>query len=187
MAPRRDRFRHACAAVVGVLPGPLARVVAPSLVGFALVNGFTFAVDLLLLTVLVDGVEVPLGTGITVAYATAAFGLSFLLNRWLNFDPERPVGVQVVLFVAVVAVNYAAIVLGVTPGSRRDRAALRARPARGRGVRGGVHVRIDALGGVRRRGGPPGRRRVRRPDQSVIGIDASWSRRVTRRCPRRCG
>lgn len=115
MAPTRVRFRRACAAVVGVLPERLARLVAPSLVGFALVNGFTFAVDLLLLTVLVDGVGLPLGIGITVAYATA-FGVSFLLNRWLNFDPERPVGVQVVLFVAVVAVNYAAIVLGVTQG-----------------------------------------------------------------------
>jgi putative flippase GtrA len=99
----------------GWLPGPLGRVVAPSLLGFALVNGFTFAVDLLLLSLLVDGLRLPLGIGITVAYATA-FALSFLLNRWLNFDPERPVGVQVVLFVAVVAVNYAAIVLGVTQG-----------------------------------------------------------------------
>jgi putative flippase GtrA len=58
---------------------------------------------------------VPLGVGITVAYATT-FTLSFLLNRRLTFDPERPVGVQVVLYVAVDAVNYAAIVLGVTQG-----------------------------------------------------------------------
>ena len=101
--------------MVGALPGPLGRVVAPSLVGFALVNGSTFAVDLLLLSVLVDGLHLPLAAGITVAYATA-FALSFVLNRWLTFDPERPVGVQVVLYVAVVAVNYAAIVLGVTQG-----------------------------------------------------------------------
>jgi putative flippase GtrA len=115
VAETRDRFRRACAAVVGGLPGPLGRVVAPSLVGFALVNGFTFAVDLVLLSLLVDGLRVPLEAAVTVAYATA-FALSFLLNRWLNFDPERPVGVQVVLFVAVVAVNYAAVVLGVTQG-----------------------------------------------------------------------
>ncbi|CAA9261230.1 MAG: hypothetical protein AVDCRST_MAG54-2491, partial [uncultured Actinomycetospora sp.] len=35
------------------------------------------------------------------------------------------------------------------PGPRRDRPALPARPARGRGVRGVVHVRRDALGRVR--------------------------------------
>lgn len=111
----QDRFRRLCAGVVGVLPGPLGRLVAPSMVGFCLVNGFTFAVDLLLLTLLIDVARLPLWLGITIAYGTA-FTLSFLLNRWLNFDPERPVGVQVVLFVAVVLVNYAAIVLGVTQG-----------------------------------------------------------------------
>ncbi|MFC5138624.1 GtrA family protein [Actinomycetospora rhizophila] len=112
----RARFRRACAAVVGVLPGPLRRVVAPSLVGFAVVNGFTFAVDLLLLSLLIDGAGLPLGAGVTVAYGTA-FALSFVLNRWLNFDAERPVGVQVGRYVAVIAVNYAVIVLGVTHGA----------------------------------------------------------------------
>ncbi|MDD7932481.1 GtrA family protein [Actinomycetospora straminea] len=111
----QERFRRICAGVVGVLPDPLERLVAPSMVGFCLVNGVTFAVDLLLLTLLIDALRLPLWLGITVAYGTA-FTLSFLLNRWLNFDPERPVGVQVVLFVAVVVVNYAAIVLGVTQG-----------------------------------------------------------------------
>ncbi|MEJ2859812.1 GtrA family protein [Actinomycetospora sp. OC33-EN07] len=109
----RERFRRACAAVVGVLPGPLRRIVAPSLVGFAVVNGFTFGVDLLLLSLLVDGLRLPLWAGVTLAYGTA-FALSFVLNRWLNFDPERPVGAQVGRYVAVIAVNYAVIVLGVT-------------------------------------------------------------------------
>ena len=107
------RFRRACAAVVGVLPGRLRRIVAPSMVGFAVVNGFTFAVDLLLLSLLIDGLGLPLGVGVTLAYGTA-FALSFVLNRWLNFDPERPLGAQVVRYVGVIAVNYGAIVLGVT-------------------------------------------------------------------------
>ena len=111
----RTRFRGACAAVVAVLPRRLRTVVAPSMVGFAVVNGFTFAVDLLLLSLLVDGLGLPLWAGITVAYGTA-FALSFVLNRWLNFEPERPVGTQIGRYVAVVAVNYAVIVLGVTHG-----------------------------------------------------------------------
>lgn len=109
----RERFRRACAAAVAVLPGRLRRVVAPSLVGFAVVNGFTFGVDLLLLWLLIDGLGLPLWAGVTVAYGTA-FALSFVLNRWLNFDPERPVGAQVGRYLAVIAVNYAVIVLGVT-------------------------------------------------------------------------
>ncbi|WP_433038501.1 GtrA family protein [Actinomycetospora sp. CA-053990] len=111
----RRRFRAACTAVVAVLPRRLRRVVAPSMVGFAVVNGFTFAVDLLLLSLLVDGLGLPLWAGITVAYGTA-FALSFVLNRWLNFEPERPVGTQIGRYVAVVAANYAVIVLGVTHG-----------------------------------------------------------------------
>lgn len=39
-----------------------------------------------------------------------------MLNRWLNFEPERPVGTQIGRYVAVVAVNYAVVVLGVTHG-----------------------------------------------------------------------
>ncbi|GAA4913846.1 GtrA family protein [Actinomycetospora succinea] len=113
MADSRERFRRACAAVVGVLPGRLRRIVAPSLVGFAVVNGFTFAVDLVLLSLLIDGLHLPLWAGVTLAYGTA-FALSFVLNRWLNFDPERPVGTQIGRYVGVIAVNYAVIVLGVT-------------------------------------------------------------------------
>ncbi|MEJ2887254.1 GtrA family protein [Actinomycetospora aeridis] len=115
MAESRERFRRACSGVVGVLPGPLRRVVAPSLVGFTLVNGVTFAVDLVLLSLLIDGLRLPLWAGITVAYGTA-FALSFVLNRRLNFDPERPVGAQIGRYVGVIAVNYAVIVLGVTHG-----------------------------------------------------------------------
>ena len=111
----RARYRRACGVVVGVLPRRLRRVVAPSMVGFAAVNGFTFAVDLLLLSLLIDGLGLPLWVGITVAYGTA-FALSFVLNRWLTFDPERPVGTQIGRYVAVVAVNYAVVVQGVTHG-----------------------------------------------------------------------
>lgn len=113
MAGTRERFRRACTAVAGALPGPLRRVVAPSLVGFAAVNGFTFAVDLLLLSLLADGVGLPLWAAVTAAYGTA-FALSFVLNRWLTFDPERPVGAQVGRYVGVIVVNYTVIVLGVT-------------------------------------------------------------------------
>ncbi|WP_328307734.1 GtrA family protein [Actinomycetospora sp. NBC_00405] len=114
-ADARTRFRSACAAVVAVLPRRLRAVVVPSMIGFAVVNGVTFAVDLLLLSLLVDGLGLPLGAGVTLAYGTA-FALGFVLNRWLNFEPERPVGTQIGRYVAVVAVNYAVVVLGVTHG-----------------------------------------------------------------------
>ncbi|WP_328526333.1 hypothetical protein [Kribbella sp. NBC_00359] len=57
---RGASFAGAMAAVVRRLPWGLSRVVPPSLLGFAVINGFTFAVDLALLTVLRSWVRLPL-------------------------------------------------------------------------------------------------------------------------------
>jgi putative flippase GtrA len=76
---------------------------------------FTFAVDLLLLTTLHGGLRWPLPVSITVAYLTA-FGLSFVLNRALNFRSHGAVGPQVTVYAAVVAVNYLVWILGVGDG-----------------------------------------------------------------------
>ena len=45
-----------------------------------------------------------------------AFGLSFVLNRALNFRSHAPVGRQAVLYVVAIGVNYAAFLLGVGAG-----------------------------------------------------------------------
>jgi hypothetical protein len=72
------------ATIVRKLPLGLADVLPPNLLGFVVINGFTFAVDLGVLTILHSGLRWPLPVSITVAYVTA-FGLSYLLNRVLNF------------------------------------------------------------------------------------------------------
>ena len=112
---RGASFSTAMAAVVRRLPWGLSRVVAPSLLGFVLINGFTFGVDLALLTVLRSGVGLPLWLAITIAYC-AAFGLSYVLNRTLNFRSHGEVGPQLALYVGVVAVNYFVWILGVGAG-----------------------------------------------------------------------
>ena len=114
-AARGERFTAVMAACVRRLPFGLAGIVAPSLLGFAVINLFTFAVDLLLLTTLHGGLRWPLPVSITVAYLTA-FGLSFALNRALNFRSHGAVGPQVVTYAAVVAVNYLVWILGVGDG-----------------------------------------------------------------------
>ena len=90
-AARGERFTAIMAACMRRLPFGLAGIVAPSLLGFAVINLFTFSVDLLLLTALHGGLRWPLPVSITVAYLTA-FGLSFVLNRTLNFRSHGPVG-----------------------------------------------------------------------------------------------
>jgi len=114
-AARGERFTAVMAACARRLPFGLAGIVPPSLLGFVVINGFTFAVDLAVLTTLHSGLSWPLPVSITVAYSTA-FGLSYLLNRVLNFRSHGAVGPQVAVYAAVVIVNYLVWILGVGDG-----------------------------------------------------------------------
>lgn len=108
-------FSRWCEAVVARLPSGLNRLVAPTFLGFALINGFTFGVDLALLTVLHGWLGLPVWLSVTVAYI-CAFGLSFVLNRTFNFHSHAPIGRQAVVYVVVVVINYLAFILGVGSG-----------------------------------------------------------------------
>lgn len=109
----RTLFQRSCERVSAALPARLRLVIPPSVVGFGAINGFTFALDVLLLSVLVRGTDLALWAAISIAYGTA-LSLSFLLNRTLNFTSERGLGIEVGRYVAVAVVNYVSIVLGVT-------------------------------------------------------------------------
>jgi putative flippase GtrA len=109
------RFARLCATVAAVLPFGLSRVVDPTFIGFALINGFTFGVDLLLLTAMHGWLQWPVEVSISLGYA-AAFGLGFVLNRTLNFRSDSPVGRQMFLYALVVAINFGVILLGVGAG-----------------------------------------------------------------------
>ena len=98
--------------VVARLPFGLSSVVAPTFLGFRLINSFTFGVDMVLLTTLHGWVNVPVPIAVTVAYA-CAFALSHILNRIFNFQNHAPVGPQFAVYVVVV-VNYLAFILGVS-------------------------------------------------------------------------
>jgi putative flippase GtrA len=106
-----DRFAGFCALVVNRLPFGIA----PNFLGFALINGFTFGVDLLLLTAFHGWWGLPLWLATTLGYS-GAFALSFVLNRTLNFRSHAPVGRQTAWYVLAIAVNYVAFLLGVTGG-----------------------------------------------------------------------
>lgn len=101
--------------MVRPLPFGLGAVVPPEFFGFVLINTATFGVDLLLLTILHGWWEVPIALAITGAYVIA-FGLSFVLNRGLNFRSHAPVGRQAALYAVAITVNYVAFILGVGSG-----------------------------------------------------------------------
>jgi putative flippase GtrA len=108
-----ERFHILCEQAVALLPFGLDSVVAPTFLGFVLINGGTFGIDLLLLAPLHGGLGVPLPIAVTVAYV-CAFALSYVLNRVLNFRSHGAVGPQVAVYVVVIAVNYLAFILGLS-------------------------------------------------------------------------
>ena len=108
-----ERFHRFCVQVVACLPFGLKRLVAPTFLGFCLINSFAFGVDLVLLTLLHGWLHAPLPVAVTVAYALA-FALSYVLNRIFNFRSHAPVGPQFAVYVVVVVVNYLAFILGVS-------------------------------------------------------------------------
>ena len=110
-----DRFHRLCEIVVARLPFGLKSVVAPTFLGFVVINSFTFGVDLVLLTLLHGALTVPLPAAVTIAYA-CAFTSSYYLNRVLNFQSHAAVGPQFAVYVVVVVVNYLAFILGVSSG-----------------------------------------------------------------------
>ncbi|MUL84690.1 MULTISPECIES: GtrA family protein [unclassified Mycolicibacterium] len=110
-----ERFHQLCVQVVRGLPAPLNSVVAPTFLGFVLINTFTFGIDLAILTVLHGGFLAPLPVAVTVGYA-GAFGLAYYLNRTLNFRSHAAVGPQLTVYVTVVVLNYLAFILGVSSG-----------------------------------------------------------------------
>ncbi len=110
-----ERFGAGMAAVVRRLPFGLDRVIAPNLLGFAVINSVTFGLDLALLTALHGGLRWPVPVSITASYVIAS-GLSYLLNRALNFRSHAALGPQAGVYAAVIVVNYLAWILGVGAG-----------------------------------------------------------------------
>lgn len=107
-----QRFHALMEVVVRWLPFGLSRVVAPSFLGFTIINGLTFGIDLALLMTFRTGLGLPVPIAFTLAYVLA-FGLSFVLNRALNFRSHAPVGPQAGLYAVAILINYLAFILGV--------------------------------------------------------------------------
>jgi putative flippase GtrA len=109
----RARYAAAMTAITRRLPFGLSEVVAPSLVGYLLINLCTFFVDLSVLGIFHGHFRWPIPAAVTLSYGTASV-LSYVLNRVLSFQSHADVGKQFPLFVAVSASNYLIFVLGLT-------------------------------------------------------------------------
>jgi len=109
----RARFAAAMTTITGKLPFGLSRMVAPSVVGYLLINLCTFLLDLTLLAAFHGGLKLPLPVAVTLSYGSAG-AVSYIANRVLNFRSHGPLGRQVPLYVGIMASNYFIFVLGLT-------------------------------------------------------------------------
>jgi putative flippase GtrA len=113
---REARFAAAMATIARHLPFGLANVVAPSVVGYLLINLCTFCIDLVLLYLFHSHpFHLPLPIAVTLSYGTAGV-VSYIANRIMNFQSHGDVGKQFPVYVVVMASNYFIFVLGLTNG-----------------------------------------------------------------------
>jgi putative flippase GtrA len=112
---RGARFAAAMTAVTRRLPFGLAGRVAPSVVGYLLINLCTFFLDLALLALFHGALRWPLPVAVTLSYGSAGM-VSYVANRVLNFRSHGAVGRQLPLYVLIMASNYLMFVLGLTTG-----------------------------------------------------------------------
>jgi putative flippase GtrA len=96
------------------LPPRVRRVLPRVLVGFAILGGFTFLIDLALLAVLRAWTWLPLAADVAIAYMVA-FAVNFVLNRAVNFRSHAPVGGQALRYFFVVCCDFG-LTLGITTG-----------------------------------------------------------------------
>ena len=113
VAAHRARYAALMVAITRRLPFGLSEVVAPSLVGYLLINLCTFFIDLGILGLFHGTLRWPIPVAVTLSYGTASV-LSYVLNRVLNFRSHGYVGQQFLVFAAVSASNYLIFVLGLT-------------------------------------------------------------------------
>jgi putative flippase GtrA len=110
---RGARYAAAMTALTRRLPFGLSRVVAPSLLGYLLINLCTFFLDLAVLAVAHGILKWPLPLSVTLSYGTASL-TSYVLNRVLNFRSHGALGTQLPIYIAVTVSNYLIFVLGLT-------------------------------------------------------------------------
>ena len=86
-----------------------------TLVRYLLISAFTFGLDLVLLTLVHEGLGWALPVAVTMAYAVA-LSTNYLLNRVLNFRSHAPLGPESLRYAVAVAINFGAVLLGITTG-----------------------------------------------------------------------
>src|SRR6201996_7381916 len=107
------RYAALMVAITRRLPFGLDQLIAPSMLGYLLINLCTFFIDLALLGLFHGHFRWPVAAAVTLSYGTASV-VRYVLNRVLNFRSHEDVGRQFPVYLAVSVSNYLVFVLGLT-------------------------------------------------------------------------
>lgn len=97
--------------VHGALPAAVRRVLPKTFIGYALINGSAFLLDMGFLAILSHFFRLPYGLLFSIGYALASI-YAFILNRWLNFREHGDLGRQTSKYVLVIISNYVIWIVG---------------------------------------------------------------------------
>ena len=106
-------FLRLITAIHSVLPGFVRRRLPVTFIGYAIINGSAFLLDITCLWVFYNHLHWFYPVAVTVGYAIAAV-YSFLLNRWLNFQAHGHVVQQGAGYMAGVVSQYVIFILGLS-------------------------------------------------------------------------
>ena len=106
-------FLRLITAIHSVLPGFVRSRLPVTFIGYAIINGSAFLLDIGCLWVFYNHLHWFYPVAVTVGYAIAAV-YSFLLNRWLNFQSHGHVVQQGAGYMAGVVSQYVIFILGLS-------------------------------------------------------------------------
>lgn len=93
------------------LPVRLHRILPVTFIGYAIINGSSFLLDMGMLTIIGHFWRLPYGISFSIGYFLASV-YAFFMNRWLNFREHGHLGQQSSKYTFVIVSNYAIWILG---------------------------------------------------------------------------
>lgn len=93
------------------LPRVLRRILPQTFIGYALINGSAFLIDIGILSLVGEHWRLPYSLSFSIGYAVASI-YAFLLNRSLNFREHGQLGRQTSKYIFVIVSNYLIWVVG---------------------------------------------------------------------------
>ena len=106
-------FLRLITAIHSILPGFVRSRMPVTFIGYAIINGSAFSLDMTCLWVFYNHFHWFYPVAVTIGYAIAAV-YSFLLNRWLNFQAHGHVVKQGAGYMAGVISQYVIFILGLS-------------------------------------------------------------------------